>query len=292
MDRLDWLAERRTGIGSSDAAKILGVSPFGQALDVYLDKLGLLPEEESAPMRWGSLLEDVVAQAFTEETGLTVRPSPGLVRHRHYAWMLATPDRLLPGVAGILECKTARSADGWGASGTDEIPDAYLVQVQHQMEVLGADLAWVAVLLAGSDFRCYQIPRDERIVRHIMRQESLFWACVCDRNAPDPDWLKDGTAKLVELLHRPAEGMVIDLPAVGCFLVDEYQSLGAQIKLLKETRARTRADLFCCLGDSAEARMPDGRKVVRKTVNVKAHARAASQSVRMWIKGGSQDGDD
>ena len=35
----EWLEYRRRGIGGSDAAAILGVSPFATARDLYYDKL-------------------------------------------------------------------------------------------------------------------------------------------------------------------------------------------------------------------------------------------------------------
>ena len=38
--RTEWLLERKKGIGGSDAAKILGLSPWGTALDVWADKVG------------------------------------------------------------------------------------------------------------------------------------------------------------------------------------------------------------------------------------------------------------
>ena len=50
-DRDQWLAERRTGIGGSDAGAILGVNKYRTALDVYLDKTGQAEDqvENDAP---------------------------------------------------------------------------------------------------------------------------------------------------------------------------------------------------------------------------------------------------
>src|SRR5436309_6683915 len=42
----------RSGIGSSDAATVMGLSPWSTPLGLYLDKTGQLPEQpESAEMR-------------------------------------------------------------------------------------------------------------------------------------------------------------------------------------------------------------------------------------------------
>lgn len=38
LSREDWLRERRTGIGGSDAGAICGLNPYSSPMDVYLDK--------------------------------------------------------------------------------------------------------------------------------------------------------------------------------------------------------------------------------------------------------------
>ena len=43
----EWLEYRRRGIGGSDAAAILGISPFATARDLYYDKLKIVPFDDS-----------------------------------------------------------------------------------------------------------------------------------------------------------------------------------------------------------------------------------------------------
>lgn len=50
LSRDEWLAHRRCGIGGSDAAAVLGISPWRTARDLYYDKLGIAevqPDEEA-----------------------------------------------------------------------------------------------------------------------------------------------------------------------------------------------------------------------------------------------------
>lgn len=65
LSREEWLAYRRKGIGGSDAAAVLGISPFRTGVDLYYDKLGL-PVDDSdenwVAMEMGNLLEDLVAR--------------------------------------------------------------------------------------------------------------------------------------------------------------------------------------------------------------------------------------
>src|SRR5690606_29968470 len=67
MTREDWLQARRRGIGGSDIATIAGVNPWSSPVELYLDKLGELPERpETDAMRFGKRLEQVVADEFAE----------------------------------------------------------------------------------------------------------------------------------------------------------------------------------------------------------------------------------
>ena len=65
LPREEWLNYRRRGIGGSDVAAILGVSPFRTARDIYYDKIGVVavePDESNwVPLEMGNLLEDLVS---------------------------------------------------------------------------------------------------------------------------------------------------------------------------------------------------------------------------------------
>lgn len=72
----DWLEYRRRGIGGSDAAAILGISPFATARDLYYDKLKIVPFDDSesnwVAKKMGHLLEDLVAEIFHVKTGYRI----------------------------------------------------------------------------------------------------------------------------------------------------------------------------------------------------------------------------
>jgi len=50
----------------------------------------------------------------------------------------------------------------WGLDAGDEdgMPDYYLAQVEWQLSVTGLKTAYIAVLIAGNDFRIYKIHHD------------------------------------------------------------------------------------------------------------------------------------
>lgn len=279
-----WLAERRTGIGSSDAASCCGGNlGFGSPLHVYMDKLGLLPPFDNAPMRWGRLLEDVVAEAWKEETGLGCVGTPGLVRHRTLPWMLATPDRIA--ADGPLECKTSGTGEGWGPSGTDTIPLGYVIQVAHQMAVLDLPRAHVAVLIRGTDFRWYVIERDPVLEERLLGIERSLWDRVQAKEPPEPDWTHPDTPALLARLHVPDPDRTVELDEVAETKADEYADLGVRIAALASLRDIAKAELLHAMGTASTGLFPSGGKVTRKMVTRKAHSVAESKYPDFRISG-------
>lgn len=187
-DRTEWLEARRSGIGGSDAAAAVGISPWVTPFQLYLDKTEGCEPVESDAMHWGTVLEPVIRREYAEVTGRDV-----LVPEKAFHWekwpiAFAHVDGLartnpLP---RLIECKTARSDRDWGEPGTDEIPDHYMAQVQHCLMVLGLEVADVAVLFGGSDFRLYEVPADRELQELIADAEREFWACVEKRQPPEP----------------------------------------------------------------------------------------------------------
>lgn len=193
---LNWLLERKQGIGGSDAAVILGLSKWKTPYQLYLDKTStdVAREDDSPVIEWGKRLEPVIRQKYVDLTGHTVFV-PGddkIIAHPSIPWMLASLDGIVNVDGGrVFEAKNSRVGDIWGDPGTDQVPEAYLVQVQHYMGVTGFELADMAVLLFGHDFRIFEIPRDDDVIGIIMEAEEMFWKRVQDRDPPEPKTLSD-----------------------------------------------------------------------------------------------------
>lgn len=158
-DRRAWLEARRSGIGGSDVAAILGKSPWRGALAVWLDKRGLA-DDSPAPirMRAGNALEPLVAEIYRERMGTAFAPLKPYTIFRREAWELATPDRLVLGdIACGVEIKTTRSASGWGEDGSDTIPEHYGYQVAWYAAVTGL-MRWdVAALFGAAEYRQFRL---------------------------------------------------------------------------------------------------------------------------------------
>ena len=140
LPEADWLEYRRRGIGGSDAASILGVSPFKTARDLYYDKLKIVtyedPEENWVQKKMGHLLEDLVAEIFHVRTGYEIYQVKKMFYHPKYPFMLADVDYFITmpnGETAILEIKTTNynATDHWWVNGVEAVPVNYEIQGRH-----------------------------------------------------------------------------------------------------------------------------------------------------------------
>lgn len=257
----EWHAERRTGIGSSDAPTIAGVG-WGDIHELWLQKLNLAPEpEQNEPMRWGRLLEDAVAEGYTEMSGNKLRRMNLVQRSREHPWMLASIDRAIVGRRRLVEIKTVRFKDDeWGAPGTDEVPDRIRVQVQHQMIVTGYREADVAVLFSGNDLKVYALGHDEFLAQGLIRLEAAFWQYVENRTPPPK---VNPVAPLLRTDALPADARITALVAQlredRARLADAKQVAGATEDLLRQAMA----DATLVRGDGFTVTYRPGKNIVK-----------------------------
>ena len=176
LTRDEWLEERRKGIGGSDVGAVLGYNTYKTAYEVWLDKTGqTLPENsESEAAYWGTTLEELVAQEFMKRTDKKVRRTNKMFQHATYPFLIANVDRMVVGENAILECKTASEylKDSWNE---EEVPASYLLQVQHYLNVLDKEYAYIAVLIGGNKFVWKRIERDQELIDMMTEKLVDFW---------------------------------------------------------------------------------------------------------------------
>ena len=219
MSRDEWLEARKQGIGASEAAAAIGISPYQSQLELWMIKTGRLAQTEEdpfqsahAPMYWGNILEPIIAEHYTKLTGRKTRRVNAILQHpdKDLSWMLANLDYSVvgDGTVQILECKTAGE---YGAKlWKDGVPHYYQCQVQHQLAVTGKQTAEVAVLLCGQEFRVYRIERDDEFIAQLIRLEREFWSYV-ESNTPPPADGSDSADQALRALYPRDTGETINL---------------------------------------------------------------------------------
>ncbi len=170
---VEWLQARKSFIGASEVACILGLSKWSTPLGIYTDKLTPdVSSEMTEWQEWGHRLEDAIAQWVEDTQGHAVQPSPGLLQSTEYPWLGATPDRVNANGEPI-ELKTSSTymKDSWA----DGVPLNYQVQVLVQMIVLGAKRGYLAVLHGGNSPEFYVIEWNQAAVDQIIEITRDFW---------------------------------------------------------------------------------------------------------------------
>jgi len=240
LSRAAWLDVRKRGIGSSDSSAAIGLNPYKSPLELWLEKTNRdqhltkpNPDDDTAPVFWGVVLEPIVASQYQRRSGNKVRKVNAVLQHPENPWMLANIDREVVGSADvqILECKTAgiNGAKLW----RDGVPRYVEVQVMHQLAVTGKQAADVAVLLGGQQLEVYRIERDELLIKHLIELERQFWHYV-ETDTPPPADGSDSAERALRLLYPEDDGEELDLT--------QDQALNEAFFTLKQVR-HTQAEL-------------------------------------------------
>lgn len=181
-----WHEERAKGIGGSEAAAIIGLSPWCSNVELWRRKTGrhAAPDiSNNAAVAYGHDAEPLIRQLFALDYADKYAVSYGgafdMVRHPEHPFIFATLDGRLTeietGRKGVLEIKTtsilrSMQKEKWWKDGRPAIPDQYYCQVLWQILAGGFDFA---VLHAQFRYEYGEEPRFERRTYTIEKNEVL-----------------------------------------------------------------------------------------------------------------------
>jgi putative phage-type endonuclease len=200
---------RKTGIGGSEIAAVLGESRFATPFDVWLAKTQGWVIEETEDMRRGSFLEDGLARWYAHRMGV---PEKSMVvgetlRHRDRKVALCTPDRFVRPDSHhyklvSIKCPR-RKTDLWGAPSTDNVPPEYLLQLQWEHAICRSTMPVLpemelAAFLDG-DLVVYRTEADEELQAWMLDYAETWWERHVMREEPPP---LDGSTQAREWLKR------------------------------------------------------------------------------------------
>lgn len=273
LPREDWLEVRKRGIGGSDAAAAVGLNPYKSQLELWLEKTGRdteLPKPDPSntrePVYWGTLLEPIVAAAYTQQTGHRVRRVNAILQHAAHPFMLANLDREVIGVPGvqILECKTAGEfgARRW----QDGVPEYVQLQVQHQLAVAGKQAADVAVLLCGQALEVHRIERDDALIAQLIELEGQFWRHV-ETDTPPPGDGSESADRALRCLYPRDTGATVDFSEdrqlSGAFA--DLIAVRGQIESLEQAAAKLKQGIQQAMGDATRALFETGEVTFKRS---------------------------
>ena len=203
----EWHEARRTRVGGSEIAVILGLSPYESPFSLWHRKRGEIEPVETNPrMEVGNYVEDAIAQWFADQHPEYEVERAGTYVHPDRPWQLANPDRLLwnrqcepRNPVGILECKFSQYGDGFGKTGTDQIPVHYTCQTRHYSDVFDGLPVFVAGLIGGQ-FGEWRVEWDEADALLMRQAGKDFLDSIANNQRPDID-SSYATLQTVRELH-------------------------------------------------------------------------------------------
>lgn len=262
------IARRRHTIGASEAAAVLGLSPYATPADIYFAKvIGEKPKNTSSTEA-GDFLEVGILDRAEAIHGPIKRQCFAAALDP-FAFLSATSDALIVGKREGIEAKTCgithyakrEELDQWGEEDTDEVPVHYLIQCQHQAFVHGLDRVWLHALIGGRGFRRYLIERDESLIASIVGKLGAFWtdhvlAKVPPGNASTPLEILKG--------REPVAGKSAVLDESQVLAVEEWEAAKARCKESDAAKEEAEAKMLEAIGDINFGELPDGRTLKRQ----------------------------
>jgi putative phage-type endonuclease len=236
------MGNRTKGLGGTDIGAIIGVNPWKNKMDVYLEKVGItepIPDNEN--MYWGREMEPALAKRYDKETGYETwipRPEilplslPGL------PWYLGSPDGLIDPLntvdgglvsTGGVDFKTTGSKNGYGEPWSDEVPEYIACQAHWYMGLTGAEWWDIATLFMGyrREFAIFHLKRNQVIIDNLVEAGRDFWENhVVPRVPPEID-ASEASKTLLNHLY-PAN--ILDLIAAD----NEAESVAENLRQLSD----------------------------------------------------------
>lgn len=259
-ERDEWLAFRRTMVTASEMACILGESPFGDALQVFVDKTTAQiarPEPSIySPLFWGSVLEQPILTNAAKFFGWKYREGGALLRSRHFPFLGCTLDAEIDRLDGhgdiICEGKTSQISKQWDEeAGT--LPGHILVQAQHQLLVTGAPCCLVFALLQGC--RPCQIEVLPSVEYHaaLVEHGQQFMERVRNLDMPDPTHL---SGRSLERMFHESNGKTIMLPDLAVDWTTELGNIASDLAKLSKRKEELRNMIRAAIGDCTFGQLP------------------------------------
>lgn len=199
----DWIKARINGIGASEAAAVVGMSPYKSNIELWEEKTGkrTAPNISDKPyVQYGKEAEKHLRALFALDYPqyMVDYDEFGMIRNNpDYPFAFATLDGSLTenDRHGVLEIKTTEiMRTGQWEEWNDKIPQHYYIQVIHQLLATGYSFAWLKAQIKYTDkggmkqaaIRHYYIERSEveTDINWLAEREKVFWDCVINNIRP------------------------------------------------------------------------------------------------------------
>lgn len=284
MNRADI---EKKGIGSSEAAAVLGIDSRKTQLQLFLEKTGVMVSEFQGndDTAWGKLNEPALARYWEYKN-----PGKCLVEDnephfsQQYPFMFASPDFRCIEDELIVECKRTGLYQHYGEAGTDSIPEPVIIQVHHQMIVTGWRKCEVIAQIGRFTPSIYPIPFDEELAAMIVDAESEFWRLVCENRRPHEIQANHPqTLRVLKRLFNTVNSERVLLDSEQAITVLRWKKAKEFASRLEKRIAALESEVLSSMGEAGFGLMPDGERILRIARSRSNPAREAKPDSK-WIE--------
>jgi|WetSurMetagenome_2_1015567.scaffolds.fasta_scaffold35825_6 putative phage-type endonuclease len=272
MNRIDWLAQRRLGIGGTGISTILGLNPYKTNVDLYLEIIEGTETPMNAAMQRGKDLEELVAQKFAEQENVTlIKPEQDIYVHPMFDFIRGSIDRFYVNGSKekkILECKTT-------SKNFDECPEMYKLQLMYYLGITGYSEGAVSILdIPNWKLENYYFERNNDLIEWMQSEAEKFWTNhIIPKIPPEPidniDALKLYKNHIPEKVCEYGDGNFEDF--------EHYRKIKEQIKILEKEAEDTKIGLMAIAKD-AELIQYKGQTIA--TIKTHSQVRFDSESFK------------
>jgi putative phage-type endonuclease len=263
LNKEQWLADRKKGIGGSEVSAILGLNKYKSAFQVWHDKTGRSSEQtENNFMKFGAKAEKLVVEYWEEKSGIKTKEC-GHLSHPTYNFILGTPDRLYEknGIKGVLECKTSKMII------TPEDPRFmnFFCQLQWYMGLAEAKIGEVAILgRLNCDFDGFEFDFNPDFYDEILEKIVYFWEKnVLKDIPPDPVNAQD----VEKLFRKHINGKFVEANDFTLGIVNKLKDIKKCIKNLEDEEEKLCEQLKLLIRDNEGITYNEKSLVTWKTAN-------------------------
>lgn len=252
--------DRRTFVGGSDTPGILGLSPWKSAVDVYLEKRGLVdPElgitpEKRAILERGKMLEPYVIEMGIHklrERGHQVDLIARNTRYQHptlpWLWVEIDAEVLIDGERVNVDAKTVTgfARAKWGEDDSEDVPMDYACQFMTGLAVTGRRRCLVLALIGLDDVMTFWVHRDEETIGWILPDLQTFWEQHVLRGVPpEPASLSD-----VKALNPRGNGRTVEATNDIAETVERVRRMGIENSMREAERDELKTQVAGYIGE-------------------------------------------
>ena len=295
----EQLLERKDGIGGSDSAGICAVSKWKTPLEIYMDKITpdvlLMNDEKMDAKRRGSLLEPLVKILFERDFCKSVRVDKRMHRNDKFPHLTANIDGFIQTEKALVEIKTANNfrKKEFGNILSDEIPNDYLAQSQHYLNVFpDYNIVYVPVLFGDDRFlnllaldvldfgviqtlkrldesnidlkiSLFKVEKNKTFSAILKERDDQFWFDHVKKLNPPPYRSEED---VMLLFPKAQEGKIIEADEETLRLKDLLDEKDRILDEVSEAQKQLKIQLKARIGDAEEVLLPNGGKISWKNI--------------------------